>query len=672
MIDKSKAKKEIERLSRAIEEHNRRYYILNQPTIADQEYDELLKKLIALEELYPKLKTPNSPTQRVGAKAEQAGLPVHHKVKMYSLDNSYSFEELGEWHKRVLKGLPGESVEFVVELKIDGVSAALTYKEGIFVLGATRGDGLTGEDITPNLRTIHSVPLALKSSKGEQIPGLLEVRGEIYMDHKDFEKLNLQKKENNQELFANPRNATSGSVKLLDSRLTAERNLKCFIHSFGVLQGGKHYPTHWDFLTSARALGLVVNPHNRLCKTFAQVLKYCEEFQNKRNTIPYDIDGVVIKVNFLDQQNRLSATLKSPRWAVAYKFPAQQATTTVRDIVIQVGRTGVLTPSAYLEPVQCAGVTISRATLHNFNEVKRLGIKKGDRVLLERAGDVIPKIIKVVEHSKEKNAELKIPERCPECGGKITKIKEEDVAYRCINPSCPKQLERGLAHFASRGAMDIEGMGEVVVVQLLNKKFVHDFADIYFLTKENLLELELFADKRAENLLAAIRKSKTQPLSRFLYGLGIANIGQKAAYLLAQRFLKIDALLKAKKEDLESIYEIGGVMAESVVKFFSQPATRQLIEKFKKAGLVLKEETVATASGKFGGKKFVFTGELDELSREEAAAMVKKMGGDVLDSVSKKTDYIVVGQNPGSKYNKAVNLGLKILNEKEFKEMIHG
>lgn len=668
-MDRQKAAQEIYRLARAIEEHNHRYYVLSQPTVSDKEYDDLLKELIHLEEQFPQLKDPNSSSSRVGAKVDSAGPTVTHRVKMLSLDNTYSMQELQEWQARVEKGLPGESVEYVVELKIDGISASLIYTDGSLTLGATRGDGTTGEDVTPNIKTIRSVPLRLKEIQKEKWPGIIELRGEIYMRREDFNKLNAARKSAEEALFANPRNATSGSVKLLDSRITARRNLQCYIHSLGMFSGGRPLTTHWEFLQRAASYGLPVNENNRLCKNFAEVMDFCRTFQEKRNTLPYDIDGIVIKVNAIKQQDRLGTTLKSPRWAVAYKFPAQQATTRILEITVQVGRTGVLTPVANLEPVECAGVTISRATLHNFDEIKRLGVRVGDRVLLERAGDVIPKIVKVVESAK-KGRSFSVPKKCPECGGVIAKEKSEQVAYRCVNPSCPKQLERSLLHFAGRGAMDIEGLGEAAVVQLLDKGLVKDLADIYYLKKENLLALELFKDKKADNLLAAIKQSKERSLSRFLFGLGIMNIGEKAAYVLAQRFETMDKLRRASREELTAVHEIGAVMADSLTAFFKQPAAARLLEKFKKAGINLKEPLIKGGQ-RFLGKKFVFTGEMGQFTRPQAVALVKKLGGDVLSAVSRNVDYVVAGENPGSKYAKAVELGLRIINPQEFEEMTH-
>lgn len=670
--DKSKIQKEIKDMAVAIEEHNYRYYVLDEPAISDKEYDDLLKRLIELEREFPQYKLAHSPAERVGVKMPEGAKAVVHKAKMYSLDNTYSVAELKDWEGRLRRGLPGQDIEFVAELKIDGVSAALTFENGYFVLGATRGDGLSGEDVTHNLKTIRSIPLRLLGGEST-FPDLLEVRAEIYMERKDFEGLNKERKKRGEVLFANARNATSGSLKLLDSTLTAHRKLSCFVHSFGLLKGGREYETHWDFLQAARQYGFRTNPHSRLCRSLDEVIDCCREFQDKRNTIPYEVDGMVIKVNSLPQQRQLGVTLKSPRWAVAYKFPAHQATTTVKDIVVQVGRTGTLTPVAELEPVECAGVTISRATLHNFDEIKRLGVKKGDRVLLERAGDVIPKIIKVVESTREFTARaFSVPRHCPECGGEIAKEKSEDVAYRCINSSCPKQLERGLIHFTSRTAMDIEGLGESIVNQLLEKNLIKDFADIYFLEKKDFLKLELFADKKAENLLAAINKSKEKPLSGFLYGLGIANIGEKAALIIAQRFLTLDKVMAARGEDFQKIYEVGEVMAQSLVNYFKQAATKRLIKKFKKAGLNFSEPKAPSASsGKLTGKKFVFTGELTGYSRNQAGSFVKNLGGEISAAVSKNIDFVVAGNKPGSKYTKARQWGVKILNEKEFKELIN-
>lgn len=664
MADLNEIKKRIEKLREEIHHHDYLYYVLNQPVISDKEYDDLYRELKELEEKYPQFITPDSPTQRVSGEVLKEFKPVKHRVKMLSLDNTYSFEELKEWNERIFKILGKEKVEFVVELKIDGVSASLTYEKGVFVLGATRGDGETGEDITLNLKTIHSIPLRIK---GKDIPSLLEVRGEVYMERKDFEILNKEREKRGEILFANPRNAASGSLKLLDPSITAQRKLNCFIHSFGTMEGGKKLNTQWEFLNYARDVGFRVNPENKLCKDIDEVIDYCNQWQEKRDKLSYDIDGMVIKVNSFAQQEKLGFTLKSPRWAVAYKFPARQATTEVLAIKMNVGRTGVITPTAELKPVECGGVIIRNATLHNFDEIKRLNIRVGDRVLIERAGEVIPKVVKVVESRGKKPVE--IPKNCPVCGGKVVKEKEEEVAYRCINPSCPAQLERLVIHFASRGAMDIEGLGESVAKQLVERKMIKDLADIYFLKKEDLLTLELFADKKAENLLKAIEESKKRPFSKFLYGLGIRHVGEKAAFILAQRFKNIDNLMQAKIDDLLEIDEVGPVMAESVINFFKQKSSQELIKKFKKAGLVLAEEK-KVGPQPLKSKKFVFTGELASFTRKEAEDLVRSLGGEASSSVSKNTDFVVVGENPGSKYDKAKELGIKIINEEEFKKMI--
>ncbi len=668
-MDRQQAAREIAKLTAEINGHNERYYNLSRPTISDSEYDALLKKLISLEEQFPEWKDPHSPTQRVGTPGAVTGQTMAHRTKMLSLDNTYSVKDLEDWFERVIKGLANEKIEFVAELKIDGVSASLRYENGIFVLGATRGDGVTGEDITPNLKTIRSIPLKLRKEKNPVLPKFLEVRGEVYMNRQDFLAMNQRRQEQGEEVFVNPRNSTSGSLKLLDSRETAKRHLQCFVHSFGLIEGGKPFKTQWEFLTAVKEYGFHINPESVLCKNQGEVVAFCLHWQNQRPILPYEVDGIVIKVNDLKQQERLGTTLKSPRWAVAYKFPAQQATTTVLAIDVNVGRTGVLTPVAKLEPVACGGVTISNATLHNFDEIKRLGVGVGDRILIERAGDVIPKIVKVVEPASDRKRNFVVPKSCPACGGEITKLNSDDVAYRCLNALCPQQLERGLLHFASRRAMDIEGLGESVVRQILDKGWIKDFADIYALKKEQLMDLELFKDKKAENLLAAIIKSKTKPLSRLLYALGINNIGEKAAYVMAQRFGEAEHLLKASQEDIDGIPEVGEVMAESVYKFLHRPATIKLFNRLQKCGVNMKE-TVVSRSGKLSGKKIVFTGELFGLTRSQAEEMAKALGADVVDSVSKRTDFIVVGENPGTKYNQAVTLGVKILDLKKFKELI--
>lgn len=669
-MDKKQAALEIAKLTDEINRHNERYYNLSAPTISDSEYDALLKKLIALEEQFPQLKDPDSPTYRVGALLSAAGQTITHRARMLSLDNTYSVEDLQGWFKRVAKGLAHQPVEFVAELKIDGVSASLTYENGNFFVGATRGDGIAGEDITPNLKTIRSLPLVLRKTSGHPLPALLEVRGEIYINHKEFLKINKQRQEQGQETFVNARNLASGSLKLLDSRQTAVRNLQCFVHSFGTIKGPEVFKTQWEFLSVAKSYGFTVNPEGRLCHDPQEVMAFCQKWQEARDTLPYEVDGIVIKVNDLSQQEKLGATLKSPRWAVAYKFPARQATTKVLSIEVQVGRTGVLTPVAKLEPVECGGVTISSATLHNFDEIARLGIGIGDRVLIERAGDVIPKIVKVVGPLKAEAHQCFVPRVCPACGGEIAKIKSEEVAYRCLNASCPAQFKRALLHFASRKAMDIEGMGEVLVNQLLDKGWILDFADIYYLKKEQLLGLQFFKDKKADNLLAQIEKSKTRDLSRLLYALGIDNIGEKAAFVIAEHFGNFQNLFDATQEEIDAIAEVGEITAHALYKFLHLVSTKTLFDRLRQVGVNLTQK-ITVGSGKFGGKKFVFTGELPGLSRVDAQAMVKKQGGQVVESVSTKTDFVVVGDKPGSKYQKAVSLGIKVLDVHQLRELLN-
>lgn len=659
-------KKKIEKLIEKIRHHDYRYYVLAQPEISDKEYDDLIRELKELEEKYPEFKTEDSPTQRIGAGMIEGFNTVRHRQKMFSLDNTYSIKELMDWAGRVRKGLGSEREEYVAELKIDGVSANLSYKDGKLVVGATRGDGETGEDVTQNIKTIRAIPLALFGD----IPEFIEIRGEIYMNIKDLNNFNKEREAQREVLFANPRNAAAGSLKLLDTRVVTKRKLNFFAHSLGEISD-KDIDNQWNFLQRSKEWGMPVNNNSKLCASLDQVIDYCKLWETKRDALPYEIDGIVVKVNSFRQQKKLGFTLKSPRWAVAFKFPARQVTTEVLEIKVGVGRTGVITPVAVLKPVACGGVTIKHATLHNFDEVKRLGIRVGDRVIVERAGEVIPKIVKVVESMRSsKGKETKIPEECPVCAGEISKEKEGEVAYRCINPSCPAQIEARLIHFASRSAMDIRGMGESVVNQLVKKDMVKKFSDIYRLKKNDLLKLELFKDKKADNLLRAIEKSKHQPFSRLIYGLGIRHVGEKAAYVLAQKFVNLDKLINAKEEDLRGIYEIGQVMARSIVQFFQQDSTKLLIHKLRQAGVNLTEQVKKIKKTRLYGKNFVFTGELENFSRSEAERLVRELGGNATSTVSSNTDFVVSGENPGSKYAKAEKLGVKIISKKEFMEMM--
>lgn len=658
-------REEIEGLRDLIRRHDYLYYALSQPEISDEEYDRLMRHLLELEQEHPEYKTDDSPTVRVGAGVLDGFKTAKHRAKMLSLDNTYTFDEMEDWRQRVAKGLGKKSIpEFVAEPKIDGLSANLTYINGKLELGATRGDGSAGEDVTANIKTIRAIPLRLL---GKDIPALIEIRGEVYMESKDFELLNRAKVKKGEALFANPRNAASGSLKLLDAAIVAKRRLNFFAHSLGGYRG-KEILNQWDFLNKLKSWGMRTNPESRLCKTFQEAIDYCKGWQDKRDKLGYNVDGIVVKLNSFAGQKGLGAILKSPRWAIAYKFPGEQATTTVLKINVFVGRTGVVTPTAQLEPVTCGGVVIRNATLHNFDEIKRLDIRVGDKVLIERAGEVIPKVIKVVKSSGKKT--FLVPRRCPSCQERIVKEKEEDVAYRCINPSCPAQLQRELLHFACRQAMDIEGIGEAVVNQFLKLKLVKNLSDLYKLKKDDLLKMELFKDKKADNLILSIAKSRQQPLSRLLFALGIRHIGEKAALVLARHFKTIDNLVSAKIADFGGIYEIGPVMAESAVEFFSLGETRKLIREFKNCGLNLKEQVQPLAKTSLSGKVIVFTGELEGYSRPEAKRLVNQAGGNVTSSVSKNTDFLIAGVSPGSKYELAKKLGVKIINEELFSRMI--
>jgi DNA ligase (NAD+) len=666
-MERAEAKKAIEDLRKQILHHDYLYYVMAQPEISDTEYDRLLKQLEAAEKAHPDLITPDSPTQRVGGIATEGFPPVKHRVPMLSLSNTYNENEVLEWDDRLRSVLAIDQFNYIVEPKVDGVSASLTYEGGKFVRGATRGDGETGEDITANLRTMRSIPLRLMAP----FPKVLEIRGEVYMDKDDFKKMNADMEKRGLETFANPRNAGAGSLRQKDPAVTATRPLRFVAHSYGVAEPNP-WTNHYDFLKACAEMGVPVVPENQRCDTIMECMRHCRRLIRERDNLSFEIDGAVIKVNFFDLREKAGYTHKSPRWAVAYKFEAQQGTTQVLEIKPSVGRLGTITPVAKLKPVAVAGVTISNATLHNFDEIKRLDVRVGDTVVIQRAGDVIPKILKVVDTLRPKGTKaFEIPTACPVCGSQIAKEKEIEVAYRCVNTACPAQLHRALLHFTSRDAMDIEGLGEVVIHQLIEHKLVKDVADIYNLTKKDILTLDLFAEKRADNVLKAIEKSKTRPLSRVLFGLGIRHVGEKAAFVLAQRFGTMDAIMKASESDLRSFRETGPVMAQAIIAYFKQPVIQTLIRKLKRAGLAMKEEIVTPkANSPFKGKTIVFTGELEELSRSDAERRVRELGGNAAGSVSAKTDYVVAGPGAGSKLEKAKKLGLKILSEKDFLELL--
>ena len=662
-------RREAQKLREEIRRHDYLYYVEANPEISDTEYDKLMRRLAQLEKEHPELASPDSPTQRVGGFAPTDFAPVEHHPSMLSLDNAYNPEEFQEWHERIRRFLKGEPGRFIVEPKIDGVSMSLTYREGRFVTGATRGDGETGEDVTPNVKTIRAIPLHL----GPKAPPILEVRGEVYMEKRDFARLNESvKKEEGHEPFANPRNAAAGSLRQKDSRITAKRHLRFFAHSMGRHEGTPKFESHSQYLAYVRKLGFPVPDLSRTYLDAEAVLAVYREFEKKRMDLPFEVDGLVVKVDDTSLQDKLGTTAKSPRWALAFKYASTQATTVVNRIDFSVGRTGTITPVAALDPVPCAGVTISSASLHNFEEVTRLDVRVGDTVLIERAGEVIPHVIKVITTKRKPGAKpVKAPARCPVCGGKV--VREEGlVALACVNPSCPAQIKRGLLHFASRDAMDIEGLGDVVVEQLVNEGKVKTFADIYRLKKDDLLRLDLFADKRAENLLAAIERSKERPLSRLIYALGIRHVGEKMARVLARKFEKLRAIEKATMEELSQTEEVGPVVAESIRTFFHQKQTDRLIDDLEKLGLNFKEPEAPTApaGSPVAGKTFVFTGELESMTRTVAEEKVRSLGGEAGSAVTKKTAYLVVGKDAGSKADKAKKLGIPMLEEQEFLKLI--
>lgn len=655
-------KDEIERLKKLINYHNNLYYNLDNPILSDTQYDELYKQLKDLEDQYPQYRTQDSPTQRVGGKAVNLFTPVKHAVAMMSLDNSYSPEDIREWYERTAKTLQLNDFEMVVEGKIDGVSCSLTYENGVLVKAASRGDGKTGEDITANVRTIKNIPQQLTDAP----QGTLEIRGEVYLDKRDLEQLNKVQQLRGENIFANTRNAAAGSLRQKDSQITATRPLKFFAHSFGA--GNLTQSSFSEFIEICRKWGFSICPARTKTNQIAEVIRFYQQFENSRHQLPFDVDGLVVKVNRFDYQRILGATAKSPRWAIAFKYPAPQATTILKNVIFSVGRTGVITPVAELEPVPCAGVVISNATLHNFDEINRLQVRVGDSVIVERAGEVIPKIIKVAEHKGSQ--EILPPEKCPSCGEKVYK-EQDEVGYYCINPACPAQLRARLLHFASRHAMDIDGLGDVVMDLLLANNYVTDFADIYGLTFLHLLNLENFKDKKAQNLLDAIEASKQKPLSKLLFALGIAFVGEKTAEILADKFHTLDALKEASLEELQSVPEVGEKVSQAIYDFFRDSRVLELLERLRAAGLNFTQPQKELSGNIFDGKTLVFTGELKTMTRTEAEQMAKQYGGKASGSVSKKTSYVIAGEAAGSKLKKAEELGIPVLTEEEFLKMIN-
>ncbi|MGC1484195.1 MAG: NAD-dependent DNA ligase LigA [Candidatus Acidiferrum sp.] len=662
-------KKEIEGLREKLRYHEYRYYVLDDPEISDAAYDKLMQKLQALEAAYPELVTPESPTVRVGGTPREGFQTVRHARAMLSLDNAFSYDALRDFDRRVREGIGKEKIEYIAEHKFDGLSISLQYAGGKLVRGVTRGDGTTGEDVTPNVKTIRSIPLQMDAAtlKKAKLPSDFEVRGEVLMTRKAFEALNRQQELSGGKIFVNARNSAAGAVRVLDPSITAARRLDFFAYYLFV-DGKVPFPKHSDSLGALKQLRFRASDDWKLCNGIEAVTAYCDDWDAKREKLPYEIDGVVIKVNSTAIQNELGFTSKAPRWAIAYKYPARQETTVVNDIIVQVGRTGALTPVAVLEPVQVGGVTVSRSTLHNMDEVERLGLQIGDTVLIERAGEVIPHVLKVVKEGKNRKP-FRMPKHCPECDSAIHHVDGE-VAYRCVNAACPAKRKESVLHFASRHAMNIDGLGDKIVDQLVDKGLVKDFADLYALKEEQVAALERKAEKSAQNLLEEIEGSKKNSLARLIHALGIRNVGERTGQLLAEHFSSLEELAAAKEEDLVAVPEVGPIVAAAIVEFFSEPANRQLIKRLHKAGVHPTAEKREVKSDKFAGKSFVFTGGLANRSREEAGELVQQHGGKVSGSVSKKTDYVVVGTDPGSKYEKAKELGVTILTEAEYERLL--
>jgi DNA ligase (NAD+) len=662
-------KNEIEQLREKLRHHEYRYYVLDDPEISDAAFDRMMDRLKELEAAHPEVITPDSPSRRVGGAPREGFQKVRHARAMLSLDNAFSYDALRDWDRRVREGSGREKIEYIAEHKFDGLSISLQYEDGVLMRGVTRGDGTTGEDVTPNVKTIRSIPLRADASalKKAKLPAEFEVRGEILMPRKSFEALNRQQEQSGGKIFANPRSAAAGSVRVLDPSITATRRLEFF--AYYVFADGKvPFAKHSDSLQVLKQLHFRASDDWKLCAGIDEVFAYCDAWDAKREKLPYEIDGVVIKVNSTAIQNELGYTAKAPRWAIAYKYPAQQETTVVNDIRVQVGRTGALTPVAVLEPVQVGGVTVSRSTLHNMDEIERLDLQIGDTVLIERAGEVIPHVLKVVKEGKNRKP-FRMPKHCPECGSAIHK-SEDEVAYRCVNAACPAKRKESLLHFASRHAMNIDGLGDKIVDQLVDKGLVKDVADLYSLKLDEVAALERVAEKSAQNLLDEIVASKKNSLARLIYALGIRFVGERTGQLLAEHFSSLDEFAAAKEEQLVEVPEVGPKVAASISEFFSEPANRQLVKKLHKAGVRPTAEKREVKSQKFAGKSFVFTGGLTNRSREEAGEIVKQHGGKVSGSVSKKTDYVVVGTDPGSKHDKAKELGVTILTESEFEKLL--
>ncbi|MEC1625293.1 NAD-dependent DNA ligase LigA [Bacillus mojavensis] len=661
-MDKETAKQRAEELRRTINKYSYEYYTLDEPSVPDAEYDRLMQELIAIEEEHPDLRTPDSPTQRVGGAVLDAFQKVTHGTPMLSLGNAFNADDLRDFDRRVRQAV-GDDVAYNVELKIDGLAVSLRYEDGYFVRGATRGDGTTGEDITENLKTIRTIPLKMNRSLS------IEVRGEAYMPKRSFEALNEERIKNEEEPFANPRNAAAGSLRQLDPKIAAKRNLDIFVYSIAELDemGVETQSQGLDFLDD---IGFKTNQERKKCGSIEEVIAMIDELQAKRADLPYEIDGIVIKVDSLDQQEELGYTAKSPRWAIAYKFPAEEVVTKLLDIELNVGRTGVITPTAILEPVKVAGTTVSRASLHNEDLIKEKDIRILDKVVVKKAGDIIPEVVNVlVEQRTGEEKEFSMPTECPECGSELVRI-EGEVALRCINPECPAQIREGLIHFVSRNAMNIDGLGERVITQLFQENLVRNVADLYKLTKEQVIQLERMGEKSTENLISSIQKSKENSLERLLFGLGIRFIGSKAAKTLAMHFESLDNLKKATIEELLAIDEIGEKMADAVITYFHKEEMLELLAELEELGVNTlykgpKKVKAEDSDSYFAGKTIVLTGKLEELSRNEAKAQIEALGGKMTGSVSKNTDLVIAGEAAGSKLSKAQELNIEVWNEEQ-------
>ncbi|PKP57553.1 DNA ligase [Candidatus Atribacteria bacterium HGW-Atribacteria-1] len=663
--------KKIEELREKIRYHNYRYYVLNDPIISDAEYDQLMKELMEWEKKYPQYITTSSPTQRVGIEPVPEFTTVQHITPMLSLTNAFSSEELRAFGQRIKKLIPQQKIEYVVELKIDGLAIALVYENGIFIRGATRGDGIIGENITSNLKTIKTIPLKLF---GDDLPSHLEIYGEVYMKKSDFKKLNEERMKNEEYLFANPRNAAAGSVRQLDPRLTARRPLDTFIYR-ATFPNGYKLKNHMEVLNYLRKIGFKINPFIKLCADIKEAINYCQEWIEKREDLDYEIDGMVIKVNSLRLREELGSTTRSPRWAIAYKFPAKQITTKVRNIIVQVGRTGALTPVALLDPVKISGSVVQRATLHNEDEIRRKDVRIGDTVLVQKAGEVIPEVVKVIKEKRTgKEKKFTMPSKCPVCGAKVFR-PEGEVASRCYSLTCSAQIKERIRHFASRDAMDIEGLGPAIIDQLVENRLIKNVSDLYFLKRDDLISLERMAEKSADNLMNAIEKSKSRSFANLIYGLGIRYVGVHTSEVITRYFPTLDKLRKINLEELIEINEIGPKIAESIVLFFKEKENLDIIERLRSADLNFSQKEEKKRKERraqtFTGKQFVLTGTLKDFTRTQVTEIIGELGGRVTSSVSKKTDYVVAGEDPGSKYQKAKKLGITIIDEEEFKKIIN-